>query len=193
MIFKLCLALLLVLLSSSGTFTAFAAKAGDKGKGWKVIMGSNGNLQCVYDGKFNIEGNIRDVNSATGGPCPRPRPPIIADTKGKKNSVSLGKGGKETVWTIKSGSGGAETISTKKKYLTPLTKIQDAEWNTDVDIGLGKKKSRFRIRSNQVDDSIDCLNDVDLISYIGTHLSYDCASNEFRYDSDYSTWNLIPV
>ena len=197
MISKLYVALLLVLFSASGTSTALAAKAGDKGKGWKVIVGgSNGNLQCVYNGKFKNEGNVRDVNSATGGPCPRPRPPIIADTKGKKSSVSLGKGGEETVWTIKSGSGGAETIAIarKKKYLTPLTKVLDADWNTDVDVGLVKKKSRFRIRSNQVDDnSIDCLNDVDLLSSIGTHLSYDCASNEFRYDSDESSWNLIPI
>ena len=63
-----------------------------------------------------------------------------------------------------------------------------------MDVGLVKKKSRFRIRSNQVDDnSIDCLNNVDLLSSIGTHLSYDCASNEFRYDSDESSWNLIPI
>jgi hypothetical protein len=39
------MALLLVLFSASGTSTALAAKAGDKGKGWKVIVGSNGNLQ----------------------------------------------------------------------------------------------------------------------------------------------------
>lgn len=31
------------------------------------------------------------------------------------------------------------------------------------------------------------------LSSIGTHLSYDCASNEFRYDSDESSWNLIPI
>ena len=68
MISKLYVALLLVLFSASGTSTALAAKAGDKGKGWKVIVGSNGNLQCVYNGKFQIEGTVRDVNSATGGP-----------------------------------------------------------------------------------------------------------------------------
>jgi hypothetical protein len=159
-----------------------------------VIIGSNGNLQCVYNGNFSIEGNIRNVNSATGGSCPTPRPLIIANTSGKKSKVSLGRGGKNAVWKIKSGDGGAETIATKNMYLTPLTKVQDANWNTDVDVGLAKKKSRFRIRSNQVDDnSIDCLNDVDLVSSIGTHLSYDCASNEFRYDSDESSWNLTPI
>ena len=170
----------------------FAAKVGDMGKGWKIVEDADGRLQCQYNGKFEIEGNYREINTATGTkPCPSPRP-LISRFLGKK--VFLGQG-KNTVWRIKTGSGGAETIRsvTNKKYLTPLTNVVTAEWNTDVVMGLSKKKSRYSIVSNGDTDDRDCLKDVDLISDLGTRISYDCASAEFRYDSDQSFWNLIPV
>ena len=189
-VYAICTAILAVLFS-----TASAAKVGDKGKGWKVVEDADGFLRCKYNGNFRLQGAIRQFNTATGTTkCPTPRPFIKYSGGGKK--VSLGQGTND-VWRVKTarGSGLETTIRARKnkKYLSPLTDVQTAEWNTDVAMGLRKKKSSYRIRPGGDLNDIDCLNDVDLISAIGTSISYDCASEEFRYDSDESYWNLIPM
>ena len=186
-----------------------AAKAGDKGKGWKVIERDTENgyveLRCIYDGKFRIQGADREYWVANGyasdavRQCPSPIPFI---TREGGQTVSLGQGKKSTVWRIKTPRNGPETIrsATNRKYLTPLTDVRTTDWDTDVVMGLKKKKWTYSIKGEDRQgedgqwDEIDCLNGVTLLSESYTYISYDCASGEFRYDSDEAnSWNLIPI
>lgn len=189
---------------ASAASGVLAAKAGDKGKGWKVIERDTENgyveLRCIYDGKFRIQGSFREYGTANGDrKCPSPIPFI---TREGGQTVSLGQGKKSTVWRIKTPRNGPETIrsATNRKYLTPLTDVRTTDWDTDVVMGLKKKKWTYSIKGEDRQgedgqwDEIDCLNGVTLLSESYTYISYDCASGEFRYDSDEAnSWNLIPI
>jgi hypothetical protein len=181
-----------------------AAKVGDKGQGWEVVERKTEygykQILCKYDGKFKIQGSYREWPTANGDrPCPSPRP-YIKRTGGK--TVSLGQGKKNTVWRIKTSRNGTSTIrsATNRKYLTPLTDVGTADYDTDVVMDLDKKTWRYTIMDQDLEgwegqsDEIDCLKNVNLLSESYTYISYSCLANEFRYDSEESdSWNLIPV
>jgi len=169
--------------------TCNALKVGDRGKGWRVLEDKNGNPYCAYKGKFRIQGEVRDINSATGGACPTPRPQIKA--KGRK--VSLRNSG--SVWTISTVKGNQLIKKGKKGYLTPTTDVQTAEWNTNVVMKVTRKKTKWTIGpedGSSIEDMDDCLQGLRL-STSGTNLNYDCANREFRYDDEESSWSLIAV
>ena len=167
--------------------STLALKIGDRGNGWRVGEDKDGNPFCMFNGAFRIQGNVQEINSAKGGACPSPHPQITAS--GSK--VTLGSG---SVFSIKTKMGD-QVIKAGRNYLSPVTKVADADYNTNVVLKVGGKPATFKFSpedGSSIEEMTDCLHGLRLTTS-GTNLNYDCASGQFRYDDEESSWNLIPV
>ena len=182
--------------------TANAAKLGDKGKGWKVKRDKKtGYLYCQYNGKFKLapdsnscrqKGAVIGFSDPDQG-CPKFHPVTI------KSSSDVREAPTSVIFTIKPRRKGYNIIAQNgcvAKYLSlgeDPTK-QDEGADADVELDNSSKWTWAVSPNNYDEDSIDCLNNVDIMSQkYRTSLSPNGGCTNLIYDGDESDWTLIPV
>ena len=153
---------------------------------------------CKYNGKFTIEGGEGDCKPTMTYPDNKKSKAVYLVAPGSQDDSS------STVWRIKSTKKGALITPSEGKsrgYLTPVTPVGSAEWDTEVKMALTKKKNYYILRQIDVSDTeIDCLKSINMLSMKEyTCIAYDpsgCGKGRlvpFRYESDEWEWTLEPA
>ena len=189
---------------------ADAAKLGDKGKGWEVKQYKNSDIIfCEYNGKFRIAPGVGSCQNAVMAFSD----PDQGCTKNHDVSLEIANAisskPKSTVFTIKPlrrGSDGApkgyQIIAENgclAKYLALPKDVKKVKLFDSVPVELdNSKKWVYSLNSHGTDSdgSIECLNDVDILSqnyYTSLWVSSGKKGCVFTYDGDESDWKLIPV
>jgi hypothetical protein len=198
-----CRFLFAILVVSLAVTCAQAARLGDKGKGWKVKRNKDsGFLYCEYNGKFqlspgssNCQGKAMGFTDPGQG-CTKFHPVTLKSSADVKSTTF-------TIKPLKRGKDGApkgyQIIAGNKcvaKYLSLIKSPGSVNPGTDVPLELtGLKKWTWAVRATDGDmDSIDCLDNVDIMSQkFRSSLTTNNDCSGFQYDDTEAYWTLTPV